>query len=374
LVCTPVSESVAERLGLLPMTRVNADPHGTAFTVSIDHVNSTTGISASERAATIRALCRSDARPEDFRRPGHVFPLVARAGGVLRRAGHTEATVDLARLAGAGEAGVICEIIKEDGEMARLPELQEIADRFQLKIITIQSLIAWRYARDRLVSREVETELPTAFGRFRMVGFANQIDDREHVALVKGEITGDPPVLVRVHSSCLTGDVFHSHRCDCGDQLAAAMAMIEAEGRGVILYLQQEGRGIGLLNKLRAYRLQEKGCDTVEANEQLGFKPDLREYGIGAQILRDLGVTRMRLLTNNPRKIKGLAGYGLDTVERLPLQMPVRRENAAYLQTKHLKLGHLLQMPVTDGQCSKNTTGGTLPKQESEGEHHHVDF
>lgn len=342
LVCAPVSEEIAGRLELVPMLRNNSDPHGTAFTVSIDHAGCGTGISASERAATIRALADPASRAADFRRPGHVFPLVARRGGVLRRAGHTEAAVDLARLAGSAEAAVICEMIRPDGEMARLPDLAAFALTHGLSMITIRQLIEYRLQSDNLVRREVEALLPTSFGQFRVVGYSNQLDGQEHLALVKGEIVGGDPVLTRVHSSCMTGDIFHSLRCDCGEQLAAALTAIEAEGRGVLLYLQQEGRGIGLLNKLRAYRLQEGGCDTIEANERLGFEADLREYGIGAQILRDLGVRRMRLMTNNPRKIRGLAGYGLEVAERVPLEMAPKLENAAYLDAKRRRLGHLL--------------------------------
>lgn len=344
LVCTPITEDLAEKLDLMPMVEHNTDPHGTAFTISIDHKLTTTGISAHERAMTIKEMLNPSAKASDFKRPGHIFPLVAKNGGVLRRAGHTEAAVDLARLAGAKPAGVICEIIKEDGTMARVDDLRVIADEFDLKFITIKDLIQYRSHNEKLVKKEIEIKLPTEFGEFKAIGYSNALDNKEHLALVKGDITRDEPILVRVHSECLTGDVFGSNRCDCGPQLHAALHQIEEAGTGVLLYMRQEGRGIGLMNKLRAYKLQEEGYDTVEANEQLGFAPDLRDYGIGAQILKDLGVTKMRLLTNNPRKIAGLTGYGLEVVERVPIQMPMKSENKRYLETKHSKLGHLLQI------------------------------
>lgn len=342
LICVPIEEDLAHKLDLMPMVAINTDSHGTAFTVSIDHKFTTTGISAYERSATVLSMLDPDAKPDDFKRPGHIFPLVAKKGGVLRRTGHTEAAVDFAKICGAKPAGVICEIMNDDGTMARVPQLRKIADKLNLKLVTIKDLIEYRNKKDKLVKREVEIKLPTEFGDFKAIGYSNLVDDKEHVALVKGEIDPEKPILVRVHSECLTGDVFGSYRCDCGPQLHAALSQMEQAGNGVLLYMRQEGRGIGLLNKLKAYKLQEQGYDTVEANEQLGFKADLRDYGIGAQILKDLGVRKMMLLTNNPRKIKGLRGYDLEVVERVPLQMEIRAENEKYLRTKHDKLGHML--------------------------------
>jgi 3,4-dihydroxy 2-butanone 4-phosphate synthase/GTP cyclohydrolase II len=342
LVCVPITEERAQELDLPPMVARNTDFHGTAFTISVDHASTSTGISAHERSATILALMNLETRAQDFRRPGHVFPLIAKSGGVLRRAGHTEAAVDLARMCGSFPAAVICEVIKEDGSMARVPDLMEIAEKHDIRIITIQDLISYRNQMEKLVQREVEVKLPTDFGTFHAIAYTNQVDSKEHIALVKGTIDPNHPTLVRVHSECLTGDVFHSHRCDCGPQLDAALKQIELEGSGVLLYMRQEGRGIGLINKLKAYALQEQGFDTVEANIKLGFAPDLRDYGIGAQILKDLGIRQMRLLTNNPRKIKGLEGYGLEVIERVPIQMETNVNNTDYMHTKKLKLGHLL--------------------------------
>jgi 3,4-dihydroxy 2-butanone 4-phosphate synthase/GTP cyclohydrolase II len=342
LVCAPITEERALELDLPQMVVRNTDYHGTAFTISVDYFETTTGISATERSRTVKAPMDPQAKAQHFRRPGHIFPLVAKKGGVLRRAGHTEAAIDLARMCGSYPAAVICEVIKEDGEMARVPDLQQLAAKHQLKMITIRDMIHYRNEKEKLVKREVEVKLPTDFGVFTAIAYSNEVDQKEHVALVKGKIDPSQPTLVRVHSECLTGDVFHSHRCDCGPQLDAALKRIDEAGSGVLLYMRQEGRGIGLLNKLKAYRLQEQGLDTVDANLKLGFAADLRDYGIGAQILKDIGVRKMRLLTNNPRKIRGLEGYGLEVVERLPIQIHENEDNTNYLHTKQEKLGHLL--------------------------------
>ena len=346
LICAPISGEIARRLRLDPLTAHNTDKKSTAFLVTVDaRDGTTTGISASERALTARLLADPDAAPEDFLRPGHLFPLEAREGGVLVRAGHTEATVDLARLAGLPAAGLCCEVMNEDGTMARLPNLIEFAGRHGLKFIAVKDLIAWRCAREKLVEKRVEVDLPTTFGVFRAHAYRSRLQDDDahtHIALVKGDISGADPVLVRVHSECLTGDLFGSLRCDCGPQLHAALEMIEREGSGVLLYMRQEGRGIGLLNKLKAYKLQDEGMDTVDANAALGFAPDLRDYGTGAQILTDLGLRRIRLLTNNPKKVIGLAGYGLEIVDRVPLVIEPNEYNKGYMRTKELRMGHVL--------------------------------
>ena len=347
LVCLTLSPEIADRLDLPLMSDGRGqDPNGTAFTVSIDatpELGVSTGISAADRARTIQVAVSEDSRPSDLIRPGHVFPLRAKTGGVLQRVGQTEASMDLARLAGLAAAGVICEILNEDGTMARRPELEKFSAEHNMPFITVAQIISYRLKNERLVRRVAEATLPTPFGEFRVVGYSNLVDDREHIALVHGEVAGVDDVLVRVHSKCLTGDVFGSGRCDCGAQLRAAMWRVEQEGAGVVVYLDQEGRGIGLLNKLRAYELQDQGHDTVEANEMLGFPPDLRNYGIGAQILLDLGLTRIRAMTNNPKKLTGLEGFGLEISDRLPLEVQQTDLNHEYLEAKRDKLGHLLE-------------------------------
>ena len=345
LICLALTGERCDQLGLPQMADRNTEEQTTAFTVSIDaerRFGVTTGISASDRATTIHVAINPATLPTDLRRPGHIFPLRARPGGVLQRVGQTEASVDLARLAGLIPAGVICEILNADGSMARRPELELIAKQHGLTFITVAQLVAHRLKHERLVHRVAEARLPTELGEFRIIGYRNDVDRAEHVALVRGEVAGQPDILVRMHSKCLTGDVFGSQRCDCGVQLSRAMELIAAEGRGVIVYLDQEGRGIGLLNKVRAYALQDSGADTVQANQHLGFAPDLRNYGIGAQILRDLGLSSIRVMTNNPRKLVGLEGYGLEIAARVPLMSSPTEENAGYLAAKKDKLGHLL--------------------------------
>lgn len=342
LICAPITEKRCNELQLDLMVGVNTTSHETPFTVSVDLLGKgcTTGISAQDRSKTVLALIDPATRPDELGRPGHIFPLKAKDEGVLRRAGHTEATVDLARMAGLEPAGVICEIMKEDGTMARLDDLKIVAEKFNLKLITIKDLIEYRLKNESLIKREISVEMPTKYGDFDLVAYRQIVSGEEHLALVKGHWEPNEPVMVRVHSSCVTGDIFHSLRCDCGDQLHQAMQMINENGHGVVVYINQEGRGIGLLNKLKAYKLQEQGLDTVEANEKLGFKMDERDYGVGAQILRDLGITKMKLISNNPTKRVGLIGYGLEIVENIPLKIASNHHNENYLNTKKNKMGH----------------------------------
>lgn len=346
LICAAITEQRAQELGLEMMVSNNTAEHSTAFTVSVDLLGygCTTGISASDRAKTIQALINPNIKPEEFGKPGHIFPLKAKIGGVLRRAGHTEATIDLARLAGLDPAGALVEIMNEDGSMARLPELMGIAKKHNLKIISIEDLIAYRLRNESIITKNVEVKMPTQWGDFELVSYTQTTNNQDHLALVKGSWKKDEPILVRVHSSCLTGDIFGSCRCDCGPQLHKSMEMIEKEGKGVIVYMNQEGRGIGLLNKLKAYKLQEEGKDTVEANIELGFKMDERDYGVGAQILRDLGVSKIRLMSNNPKKRAGLIGYGLEIVDNVTIEIESNEHNKLYLKTKRDKMGHTLKL------------------------------
>jgi len=378
LICLALTPEKCDELGLDLMAAKNESPFQTAFTVSIEaREGISTGISAHDRARTIQVAIDQRSRPQDLVQPGHIFPLKAKAGGVLERTGQTEAAIDLARLAGLTPAGVICEVMNDDGTMARVPDLERYCAQHDLKMITVSDLIAYRRRHDKLVERVVETALPTAFGEFDVVGFRTMVDDKHHVAMVKGYVDGEEDVLVRVHSECLTGDVFHSLRCDCGQQLEDALLRIEEEGRGVLLYLAQEGRGIGLLNKLKAYKLQEEGLDTVDANLQLGMPADLRDYGIGAQILVDLGLSSIRLLTNNPKKIVGLEGYGLQVTDQIPIEHPAGDHNRDYLRAKAQKLGHLLhhqglaldeEMIQQERRTDREREGGATPVERDEAE------
>lgn len=348
LICMPTTRDRLAKLNILSMVEKNTDSHQTAFTVSIDAVDTTTGISAHERALTVHKVLDPNTTEDDFKRPGHMFPLEAKDGGVLKRAGHTEAAVDLSKMAGLYPAGVICEIMNEDGTMARVPQLMEFVKEHNLKIITIADLIAYRRKNESYIERVTQAKMPTKYGEFNMIGYVNTLNGEHHVALVKGDVSDGESVLIRVHSECLTGDAFGSLRCDCGDQFIAAMKKIEEEGRGILLYMRQEGRGIGLINKIKAYALQDQGMDTVDANLALGFPADLRDYGIGAQILIDLGIEKVKLMTNNPKKIAGLTGYGIEIIGREPIQMNHNEKNEYYLKTKKQRLGHMLSFSKND--------------------------